>query len=168
MQASSKTPGLMRSDGSRHFPRRPLPVCRQANVETKGRDPVFAAAPDRESDSRLRLPASRAGELNQPRPGHLREQPENNEEPFPDHPEPGRSLRLPRQRAVLLGQLRPRVRHSLPARWYAPQPGRPPLNPTSTVLRKDPNVWPPNTPKYFCPDLRRTVKGFGRAVRDIQ
>src|ERR1700722_1371780 len=140
MQASSKTPGLMRSDGSRHFPRRPLPVWRQANSETKGTDPVFAAAPDQEPDSRLRLHASRAGELSQPSPGHLREQPENNEEPFPDHPEPGRSLRPPRQPAVLSGLLPRRVRHSLPPRWYAPQPGRPPLNLTSTELRKDRNV----------------------------
>src|ERR1700733_5532808 len=109
MQASSKTPGLMRSDGSRHFPQRPLPVCRQANLETKGRDLVLAATPDQESDSRLRLHASRAGEPSQPSPGHLREQPENNEEPFPDHPEPKKSLLPPRQRAALLGPLRPRV-----------------------------------------------------------
>src|SRR3984957_7112893 len=137
MQASSKTPGLMRSDGSRHFLRQPLLVWRQANVETKGRDPVFAAAPDQESDSRLRLHASRAGELNQPPPGHLREQPENNEEPFPDHPEPGRSLRPPRQRAALLGLLPRRVRHSRPPRWNAPEPGRPPLKLNSTARRKD-------------------------------
>src|ERR1700735_2931308 len=139
MQASSKTPGLMRSDGSRHLPQRPLPVCRQANLETKGRDLVLAAAPDQESDSRLRLLASRAGEPSQPPPGHLREQPENNEEPFPDHPEPERSLQPPRQRAVSLGPPPRRVRHFLPARWYARQPGRPPPNPTSTALRKDPD-----------------------------
>src|ERR1017187_10099847 len=104
MQASAKTPGLMRSDGSRRFPRRLLPVWRQANAETKGTDPVFATAPDQESDSRLRLHASRAGEQSQPPPDRLREQRENYEVPFPDHPEPRRSLRPPRLHAVSLGR----------------------------------------------------------------
>src|ERR1700735_3851675 len=136
MQAASETPGLMRSDGSRHFPRQLLPVWRQVNSETKGTDPVFAEAPDQESDSHFRLLASRAGEQSQPPPDRLREQRENYEVPFPHHPELRRSLRPPRRRAVSLGPLPRRVLHFLPARWYAPQPGRHPPNPTSTALRK--------------------------------
>src|ERR1035441_9181934 len=97
MPASSETPGLTRSDGSRRFLRRLLPVWRQASAETKGTDPVFAAAPDQESDSRLRLHASRAGEPSQPHRDRLREQRENYEVPFPDHPEARRSSRPPKR-----------------------------------------------------------------------
>src|ERR1700728_2212255 len=140
MQAASETPGLMRSDGSRHFPRQLLPVWRQVNSETKGTDPVFAEAPDQESDSHFRLLASRAGEQSQPPPDRLREQRENYEVPFPHHPELRRSLRPPRRRAVSSGRLAQPVRHCVPARRYGQTPDKHLLDPASTGLGKDSNV----------------------------
>src|ERR1700730_11901820 len=105
MLGLSETSVAIRSDGSRRFLRRLPPAWKQANARKTSRDPVFAEAPDQESDSHLQLHASKAGEQSQPPPDRLRERRENYEVLFPDHPEPRRSLRPPRRHAVSLGQL---------------------------------------------------------------
>src|ERR1700730_6007004 len=140
MQASSETLVAIRSDGSRRFLRQLLPAWKQANAETTSRDPVFAAALGQESDLRLRLHASKAEERRQPLPGHLRGRRGNDEAPFLDHLEPGRSLQPPMRHSALLGPLPRHVPHSLPARQCARLPDKRPPNPTSTAPRKESNV----------------------------
>src|SRR5882762_2590146 len=140
MQASSETSVAIRSDGSRRFLRRLLPAWKQADGEKTSRDPVFAAAPGQESDSHLPLHASKAEGQSQPCPDHLRGRRGNDEAPFLDYPEPGRSWQPPRRHAASLGPFARHVPHSLPARWCVLLPDKHPPNPTSTVPRRDSNV----------------------------
>src|ERR1700675_4371842 len=124
MQALPETFVANRLGGSRHFLRQLLPAWNHATEETTSRDRAFAEAPDQESDSHLRLRASKSEGWGQPSPDHLRGPRRNDEAPFLDHPEPGRSWQPPRRHPGLLGPLPRRVLHFLLARWCAALPDK--------------------------------------------
>src|ERR1700736_5920272 len=101
MQASPEKFAAIRSDGSRRSLQLLLPVWKQANVEMTSRDQALVAAPGRESDSHLRLHASKAEGQSQPSPDHSPGRRGNDEAHFLDRPEPRKSWQPPRPRAGL-------------------------------------------------------------------